>query len=57
MPAASRGPIIEAACRAHLANYKVPKHFVIEDELPLLPIGKLDKRRLKEIATARATST
>jgi fatty-acyl-CoA synthase len=48
---------LEAACRAHLANYKVPKHFVIEDELPLLPIGKLDKRRLKEIATARATST
>ena len=47
---------LEAACRAHLANYKIPKRFVIEDELPLLPIGKLDKRRLKEIAIAHAAS-
>ncbi len=47
---------LEAACRAELANYKIPKHFVIEDELPLLPIGKLDKRRLKEIATELAVS-
>ncbi len=41
---------LEAACRAKLANYKVPKRFVIADELPLLPIGKLDKRLLKERA-------
>jgi acyl-CoA synthetase (AMP-forming)/AMP-acid ligase II len=36
---------LEGTCRAHLANYKIPKRFVIETELPLLPIGKLDKRR------------
>jgi acyl-CoA synthetase (AMP-forming)/AMP-acid ligase II len=36
-----------AHCRARLANYKIPKRFVIRDELPLLPIGKLDKTALK----------
>jgi acyl-CoA synthetase (AMP-forming)/AMP-acid ligase II len=34
-------------CRAHMANYKVPKHFYACAELPLLPIGKVDKRALK----------
>lgn len=34
-------------CRARLANYKVPKRFVVRDELPLLPIGKVDKLALK----------
>ncbi len=50
---------LEAHCRARLANYKVPKRFVIEADLPLLPIGKVDKRALKARATsdgeARAT--
>lgn len=56
-PGASISPAtLEATCRARLANYKIPKRFVIEDELPLLPIGKLDKRRLKEIAVAHGTS-
>lgn len=30
-------------CRDRLANYKVPKAFVLCDDLPLLPIGKVDK--------------
>jgi acyl-CoA synthetase (AMP-forming)/AMP-acid ligase II len=38
---------IDAWCRARLANYKIPKRFVIRDELPLLPIGKLDKTALR----------
>ncbi len=33
--------------RTKLANYKVPKRFIIEDELPMLPIGKVDKNQLK----------
>jgi acyl-CoA synthetase (AMP-forming)/AMP-acid ligase II len=45
---------LAAACRTKLANYKIPKRFVVEDELPLLPIGKLDKRRLRERALAEA---
>ncbi len=38
---------LDAWCRARLANYKIPKRFVIRDELPLLPIGKLDKTALR----------
>jgi fatty-acyl-CoA synthase len=41
---------LDAACRSRLANYKIPKRITIADELPLLPIGKLDKRRLRERA-------
>lgn len=33
-------------CRARLANYKVPKHIRIESDLPLLPVGKIDKQTL-----------
>jgi acyl-CoA synthetase (AMP-forming)/AMP-acid ligase II len=35
-------------CRARLANYKVPKRFTIAADLPLLPIGKIDKQALKK---------
>ncbi len=38
---------LEAHCRSRLANYKVPKRFVVRTELPLLPIGKVDKVALK----------
>jgi acyl-CoA synthetase (AMP-forming)/AMP-acid ligase II len=37
---------LESYCRNHLANYKVPKRILIEAYLPLLPIGKVDKRAL-----------
>ena len=38
-------------CRDRLANFKVPKTFRIVDELPLLPVGKVDKPALKKRAT------
>jgi non-ribosomal peptide synthetase component E (peptide arylation enzyme) len=38
---------LDAFCRTQLAGYKVPKRIVIEPELPLLPIGKVDKRALR----------
>ena len=41
---------LKAFCRDHLANYKVPKDFVIVDELPLLPVGKVDKQELRRRA-------
>jgi acyl-CoA synthetase (AMP-forming)/AMP-acid ligase II len=37
---------LEVHCREHLANYKIPKIFVIERDLPTLPIGKIDKQEL-----------
>ncbi|MCW3834683.1 class I adenylate-forming enzyme family protein [Sphingomonas canadensis] len=39
-------------CRAHLANYKLPKRIELRDALPLLPIGKVDKVALREAARA-----
>lgn len=37
---------IEAHCRERLANYKVPKRFHLRQELPMLPIGKIDRQTL-----------
>lgn len=37
---------LEALCRARLANYKVPKRFIIRSDLPKLSSGKVDKRQL-----------
>jgi acyl-CoA synthetase (AMP-forming)/AMP-acid ligase II/enoyl-CoA hydratase/carnithine racemase len=52
-----RAPLDEDELRAHarerLANYKVPKRTILIGELPRLPIGKIDKRRLREIARSR----
>jgi acyl-CoA synthetase (AMP-forming)/AMP-acid ligase II len=43
--------VLRDACREQLANYKVPKHYRIVGELPLLPVGKIDKTRLQRLAT------
>ena len=40
-------------CRERLANYKVPKTFEIDHELPRLPVGKIDKQALKQRLEAR----
>ncbi|MFW2852653.1 class I adenylate-forming enzyme family protein [Sphingomonas sp. TX0543] len=39
-----------AFCRERLANYKVPKRIVLRPDMPLLPIGKIDKNALKNEA-------
>jgi acyl-CoA synthetase (AMP-forming)/AMP-acid ligase II len=41
---------LNAHCRAWLANYKVPKKFIIRDRLPTLPVGKIDKQALRQWA-------
>jgi acyl-CoA synthetase (AMP-forming)/AMP-acid ligase II len=46
--------ILEAWCRARLANYKIPKRIFIEPHMPLLPIGKIDKVALKKRAAETA---
>jgi len=33
--------------RQRLANYKIPKQIVVLDSLPMLPIGKVDKKALR----------
>jgi len=39
---------LELYCRERLADYKVPKQFVIRSELPLTPVGKVAKAKLRE---------
>ena len=39
--------VIRDWCREHLANYKIPKRFEWPDEMPMLPVGKVDKQGLK----------
>jgi len=46
------GEALKKWCQQRLANYKIPKRFLVVDRLPMLPIGKADKMRLK--AQARA---
>ncbi len=41
---------LQGYCRDKLANYKIPKKISLVSELPLLPIGKVDKKTLKENA-------
>jgi fatty-acyl-CoA synthase len=39
---------IKSYCKEHLADYKVPKEIVFRAELPLTPVGKIMKSKLKE---------
>jgi acyl-CoA synthetase (AMP-forming)/AMP-acid ligase II len=43
---------LRAQVRERLANYKVPRRIVILDDLPRLPIGKIDKQALQALAAA-----
>ncbi|KAI3610276.1 Long-chain-fatty-acid--CoA ligase (plasmid) [Cupriavidus necator H850] len=40
-------------CRKELAAYKIPKRFIVCAELPLLPVGKVDKVCLRTQAKAQ----
>jgi len=48
---------IKGFCAEHLANYKVPKTMTIVDQLPVLPVGKVDKVQLKQQAVAALNAT
>ncbi len=37
-------------CRTQLTGYKVPKHIVLRDALPMSPVGKILRRELRDIA-------
>jgi len=45
---------LESWCRDRLANYKLPKRFILREQLPLLPIGKIDKPALAAEARTMA---
>lgn len=50
LKAAASAEELMAYAREHLANYKLPKRIHIETEMPLLPIGKIDRAALKRRA-------
>jgi acyl-CoA synthetase (AMP-forming)/AMP-acid ligase II len=55
VPAAQPAPTVQELrefCRARLADYKVPRRFVIAADLPRGPTGKLLKRALKDLKPA-----
>jgi len=39
-------------CRQNLARYKIPAVLELVDDLPKTPVGKIDKKALREIASA-----
>ncbi len=39
-----------------MANYKVPRNYIISGQLPMLPIGKIDKVSLKKLAQEEANA-
>jgi fatty-acyl-CoA synthase len=40
-------------CRGKIASYKVPRHVVIVDELPMTGSGKVQKGKLRDEARRR----
>ncbi|HVS13688.1 MAG TPA: hypothetical protein VMV46_07180 [Thermoanaerobaculia bacterium] len=46
---------LRAFLRERLANYKIPKRFFVRAELPMLPVGKIDRVRLGEETKHRHT--
>jgi acyl-CoA synthetase (AMP-forming)/AMP-acid ligase II len=45
-----------ALCRERLAAYKIPKTIEVRTELPMLPIGKIDRKQLANLIASRAAS-
>ncbi|MES2821666.1 MAG: long-chain-fatty-acid--CoA ligase FadD2 [Pseudomonadota bacterium] len=41
---------IKAYCKENFTGYKVPKHIVFRDSLPMTPVGKILRRELRDIA-------
>lgn len=43
-------------CRGLLARYKVPRHFVVQEELPTDQLGKLRRHQVQDILVAEVSS-
>jgi fatty-acyl-CoA synthase len=43
---------LAAACRGRMARYKLPRYWKIVDSFPMTVTGKMQKYRMREIATA-----
>jgi len=50
------GEELQNFCRERLARFKVPRRIEVVSALPLTSVGKVDKARLRSLATLRQTS-
>lgn len=41
---------LKAYCKTNFTGYKVPKHIVLRESLPMTPVGKILRRELRDIA-------
>ena len=41
---------LKAYCKENFTGYKVPKHIVLRDSLPMTPVGKILRRELRDTA-------
>ncbi len=41
---------LKAYCKENFTGYKVPRHIVLKDALPMTPVGKILRRELRDIA-------
>jgi acyl-CoA synthetase (AMP-forming)/AMP-acid ligase II len=51
--AALNEPEVRSFCHERLSNYKVPKRIIVREQLPMLAIGKIDRKALAEEATTQ----
>jgi long-chain acyl-CoA synthetase len=54
-PEAARAEIL-AFCRENMAAFKVPKNVIFIEQMPLTPVGKLDKKVLRAQSTGGMAS-
>jgi fatty-acyl-CoA synthase len=45
-----------AFCRGRIASFKIPRHVIVVDELPMTSSGKVQKARLRDTARERLGS-
>src|SRR5690606_25839353 len=41
---------LQAYCRENFTGYKMPRHYVFRDSLPMTPVGKILRRELRDTA-------
>ncbi len=41
---------LQRYCRENFTGYKLPRHYVLRDSLPMTPVGKILRRELRDIA-------
>jgi long-chain acyl-CoA synthetase len=41
---------LQAYCRENFTGYKMPRHYVFRDALPMTPVGKILRRELRDMA-------